>query len=69
MDEKETVIAEKEKLIRRTTAQLQEKEQQTLKLIKKMHASGMSAEVIADLLEVPLVDVEQQLQPVDQTKR
>jgi hypothetical protein len=59
--EKETVIAEKDSLIQQA---LQEKAQQTAKLIKKMHLSGMTASVIADLLEMPLTDVEQQLQAV-----
>lgn len=66
--EKETVIAEKDKLIQQTTAQLQEKEQQTLKLIKKMQAAGMSVEAIADLLELPLANVEQALNQIDPAK-
>lgn len=79
MDEKETLIAEKEMMIQRSAAQLQakdtliqqalaEKTQQTLKLIKKMHGAGMPAAAIADLLEIPLVEVEQQLQQIDNAK-
>lgn len=79
MAEKETVIAEKEMVIRQTLQEkehlqkdkehlLKEKEQQTLKLIKKMHLSGMTAVVMADLLELPLAEVEQQLRQMDMTK-
>ena len=61
LQEKETVIQHKELL-------LKEKEQQTLKLIKKMHKSGMSTSVIADLLEMPVAEIEAQLQSVDVSK-
>ena len=63
--EKEHVIAEKEHLIQQALA---EKTQQTLKLIKKMHLAGMTAPAIADLLEIPVAEVEQQLQQIGSTK-
>ena len=43
----------------------QEKQQQTLKLIKKMHLAGMSAAAIADLLELAPSEIEQQLSLMD----
>lgn len=70
--EKETLLAKKEIVIRQTLQEkehlLKEKEQQNLKLIKKMHLSGMTAAVIADLLELPLAEVELQIHQVTMTK-
>ena len=69
------VLREKDSVIQETKVALQqkdllleqsqqEKQQQTLKLIKKMHLSGMSASVIAELLEVPQIEVEEQLRQI-----
>lgn len=75
LKEMETLMAEKDSVIQKATVQLQAKEQelkekaqQTVKLIKKMHLAGMSASVIGDLLEMPLAEVEQQLQAVNELK-
>ncbi|SEA73279.1 hypothetical protein SAMN05660964_02289 [Thiothrix caldifontis] len=54
LQEKDTALQEKDSLLKQT---LQEKEQQTVRLIRKMHLSGMDAATIADLLEMPLAEV------------
>lgn len=61
LQEKESVIQQKDLLLEQSQ---QEKQQQTLKLIKKMHLSGMSVSVIAELLEVPQNEVEEQLRQI-----
>ncbi|MBK8455141.1 MAG: hypothetical protein WAQ53_07125 [Thiofilum sp.] len=68
LQEKESVIQQKDSVIQQKDLLLEqsqkEKQQQTLKLIKKMHLSGMSATVIAELLEVPQNEVEEQLRQI-----
>lgn len=54
LQEKDTALQEKDSLLKQT---LQEKEQQTVRLVRKMHLSGMDAATIADLLEIPLAEV------------
>ncbi|MBK8455144.1 MAG: hypothetical protein WAQ53_07140 [Thiofilum sp.] len=61
LQEKESVIQQKDLLLEQSQ---KEKQQQTLKLIKKMHLAGMSASVIAELLEVPQNEVEEQLRQI-----
>jgi hypothetical protein len=54
LQEKDTALQEKDTLLQQT---LQEKAQQTARLVRKMHLSGMEAAQIADFLEMPVADV------------
>lgn len=69
LKELEALIAEKDSALQQKDLLLeqgqQEKQQQTLKLIKKMHLAGMSAAAIADLLELAPSEIEQQLSLMD----
>lgn len=50
LQEKQNALQEKQHAVR-------EKTQQTVRLVRKMHLSGMDAAQIADLLEMPLAEV------------
>ena len=69
LKELEALIAEKDSALQQKDLLLeqgqQEKQQQTLKLIKKMHLAGMSTAAIADLLELAPSEIEQQLSLMD----
>jgi uncharacterized membrane protein YgaE (UPF0421/DUF939 family) len=54
LQEKDTALQEKDTLLQQT---LQEKAQQTARLVRKIHLSGMEATQIADFLEMPLAEV------------